>query len=136
MCISFSDNLLLWYKGKEYTYELAILLWKSGIDLKHENYTAGLFGIEVKQNLSYLLELKQKGLIDYVTETLGLDFGTVNGKVTLIEAKKDTDGGDTHGYFTFSNVVGMLIFTLGNHNWIQHCFYASCSVTNIFMILH
>ena len=56
--------------------------------------------------------MKQEGLIDHVIEALGLDVGTMNGKITPAEAKplvKDTDGEVAHGDFSYSSVVGMML---------------------------
>ena len=60
-----------------------------------------------------LMEMKQAGLIDSVIETLGLDDGTVKGKSTPAESTplvKDTDGEAACGSFSYSSVVGMLIY--------------------------
>ena len=64
-----------------------------------------------------LMELKQTGLIDGVIETLGLDVGTTLGKFTPSEAKplvNDTDGDPSLGDFSYSSVVGMLLYLAGH----------------------
>ena len=60
-----------------------------------------------------MLEMKQTGLIDRVIETLGLDVGTGNGKATPAERAplvKDEDGPIASGDFSYSSVVGMLLY--------------------------
>ncbi|KAL7462943.1 hypothetical protein ACHAXS_003313 [Conticribra weissflogii] len=60
-----------------------------------------------------LLELKQTGLIDRVLNTMGLDVGTAKSKRTPAEAKsliKDEEGLPMSGDFSYSSIVGMLLY--------------------------
>ena len=71
------------------------------------------FGIQIEHDASCLLEMKQEGLIDNVIEALGLDVSTMNGIKTPAKAKplvKDTDGEIAHGDFSYSSVVGMMLY--------------------------
>jgi hypothetical protein len=64
-----------------------------------------------------LLEMKQTGLIKQVIEALGLVDGYSKGKHTPSEAKplvKDLDGEEAHGGFSYSSVVGMLLYMSGH----------------------
>jgi hypothetical protein len=64
-----------------------------------------------------LLEIKQTGLIERVIEALGLDDGYARGKHTLAETKpliKGEDGVATVEGFSYSSVVGMLLYLLGH----------------------
>ena len=63
------------------------------------------------------MEMKQTVLIDQVIETLGLDLGTTSGKFTPAEAKplvKDADGEPALGEFSYSSIVGMLLYLAGH----------------------
>ena len=56
-------------------------------------------------------------MIDHVIEALGLDVGTMNGKATPDEAKplvKDTAGEVAHGHFSYSSVVGIMLYCSGH----------------------
>ena len=60
--------------------------------------------------------MKQKCLIDHMIEAFGLHIGTVNRKATSTEATslvKDTDGGVAYCDFSYSIVVGMLLYLSG-----------------------
>ena len=64
-----------------------------------------------------LMELNQTCLIDRVIETLGLDIGTTSGKFTPAEAKplvKDVAGDPALGDFSYSSIVGMLLYLAGH----------------------
>jgi hypothetical protein len=64
-----------------------------------------------------MLEMKQTGLIERVIEALDLDDGYVRGKHTLAETKplvKDEDGVAATEGFSYSSVVGMLLYLLGH----------------------
>ena len=61
--------------------------------------------------------MNQEGLIDFMIETINLDVGTVHGRATFAEAKslvKDMDGEVAHDDFSYSSVVGMLLYLSGN----------------------
>ena len=61
--------------------------------------------------------MKQVRIIDRVLETLGLDNGIAKGKFTPAESTplvKDTDGEDSCGSFSYSSVVGMLLYLSGH----------------------
>ncbi len=61
--------------------------------------------------------MKQTGLIERVIEALDLDDGYVRGKHTLAETKplvKDEDGVAATEGFSYSSVVGMLLYLLGH----------------------
>ena len=70
-------------------------------------------------------------MIDCVIEALGLDVVTVNGKANQTEAKplvKETDGEVAHGDFSYSSVVGMMLYR-SDHLRLDIAYdikYASC----------
>ena len=64
-----------------------------------------------------LLEMKQTGLIERVVEALGLDDGYARGKHTSAEETpliKDEDGVAASEGFSYSSVVGMLLYLSGH----------------------
>jgi hypothetical protein len=62
--------------------------------------------------------MKQTGLIKRVIEALGLDDGYSKGKHIPSEAKpmfKNQQGGEeAHGGFSYSSIVGMLLYLSGH----------------------
>ncbi len=89
-----------------------------GIDLEQEDDAAGFLGVTLDcDGSSGLLEMKQTGLIKRVVEALGLDDGYTKRKHTLAESKplvKDADREGVHGGFSYSSVVGMLLYLSGH----------------------
>ena len=118
VCICYVDDILLWSKDVKHINELAEELRKQGLLLEQEDDAAGFLGVRLERvEGTNLLEMKQTGLIDRVLETLGLDVGTVNGKATPAERAplvKDADGPVASGDFSYSSVVGMLLYLAGH----------------------
>lgn len=98
--------------------KLADQLISAGVPLEQESDAAGFLGVRMEiDQATGLMELKQTGLIDRVIETLGLDIGTSSGKFTPAEAKplvKDVAGDPALGDFSYSSVVGMLLYLAGH----------------------
>jgi hypothetical protein len=64
-----------------------------------------------------LLEIKQEGVTLCVIEAIGLDLGAVTPKWTPAEAApliKDAEGAPATGAFSYSSVVGMLLYLSGH----------------------
>jgi hypothetical protein len=97
---------------------VALKLRKLGLDLEQEDDAAGFLGVTLDCNgPSGLLEMKQTGLIKRVIEALGLDDGYTKGKHTPAESKplvKDAEGEGVHGGFSYSSVIGMLLYLSGH----------------------
>ena len=71
-------------------------------------------------------------------KTLGLDVGTVNGKSTPAEAKKlvkDADGDGVHGDFSYSSVVGMMLY-LSSHSRPDIAYAVNCAACHMFYPRH
>ncbi len=89
-----------------------------GVDLEQEDNAAGFLRVTLDHDgPSGLLEMKQTGLIKRVIEALGLDIWYTKGKHTPAESKplvKDADGEGVHGGFSYSSVVGMLLYLSGH----------------------
>ena len=118
MCICYVDDLIFWALDESDINELADQLISAGVSLEQESDAAGFLGVRMEiDQTTGLMELKQTGLIDRVIETLGLDIGTTSGKFTPAEAKplvKDADGEPALGDFSYSSVVGMLLYLAGH----------------------
>ena len=85
---------------------------------QQEDDAAGFLGVKMERDSNTgLLEMKQTGLIDRVVEALGLDDGYAQGKHTPDETKplvKDEDGVAAVEGFSYSSVVGMLLYLSGH----------------------
>jgi hypothetical protein len=82
--------------------------------------------------------MKQIGLIKRVIEALGLDDGLVKGKHTPSESKpliKDLDGEAASGAFSYSSVVGMLLY-LSGHTRPDIAFAVNCCAPYMFSPRH
>ncbi len=97
---------------------VAMELCKLGVALEQEDDAAGFLGVKMEWDTNTgLLELKQTGLIERIIETLGLDDGYAQDKHTPAETKplvKDEDGVAAVEGFSYSSVVGMLLYLLGH----------------------
>ncbi len=118
MCICYVDDLIFWALDESDINKLADQLISTGVALEQESDAAGFLGVRMEiDQATGLMELKQTGLIDRVIETLGLDIGTTSGKFTPAEAKplvKDVAGDPALGDFSYSSVVGMLLYLAGH----------------------
>ncbi len=89
-----------------------------GINLEQETNAAGFLGIRMERDPDTgLLEMKQEGLTLCMFEAIGLDVGTVTPKRTPAEAAplvKDAEGALATGAFSYSSVVGMLLYLPGH----------------------
>eukprot|EP00804_Cyclotella_cryptica_P004230 CCRYP_014577-RA/>CCRYP_014577-RA protein AED:0.25 eAED:0.60 QI:0/-1/0/1/-1/0/1/0/258 len=122
MCICYVDDLIFWALDESDINELVDQLISAGVALEQESDAAGFLGVRMEIDLATgLMELKQTGLIDIVIETIGLDIGTTLGKLTPAEAKPlvtDVAGDAALGDFSYSSVVGMLLYLAGYTNLI------------------
>ncbi len=95
---------------------VAMELCKLGVALEQEDDAAGFLGVKMERDSNTgLLKMKETGLIERVVEALGLDDGYAWGKHTPAETKplvKDEDGVAAAKGFSYSSVVGMLLYLL------------------------
>ena len=135
ICIVYVDDILFWSKDEKHIHELAMRLREQGVDLEQEDDAAGFLGVRLERDeQTGLLEMKQPGLIDRVIETLGLDVGTVNGKATPAEHAplvKDEDGPEARRDFSYSSVVGMLLYLAG-HSRPDIAYAVNCAARYMF----
>lgn len=135
MCIVYVDDLIFWSREDAEITTLGMKLRNLGVGLEQEDDAAGFLGVKLTRNEETgLLEMTQVGLIDRVIEALGLDIGTVNGKYTPAEAKplvKDLDGAPPDGGFSYSSVVGMLLYLAG-HTRPDIAYAVNCAARYMF----
>ena len=114
MCIVYVNDLIFWSRDVANIDRVAMDLCKLGVALEQEENAAGLLGVSMERDSTTgLLEMKQTGLIGRVIEALGLDDGYARVKHTPAETKplvKDVDGAPS---FSYSSVVGMLLYLSG-----------------------
>jgi len=116
----------------------AMQLRELGVDLEQEDDAVGFLGVTLEQDPeTSLLEMKQTGLIKRIIEALGLDDGA-KGKVTRSESKqlvKDINGDLASGAFSYSSVVGMLLY-LSGHTRSDITFAVNCCARYMFCPKH
>ena len=117
MAIIYVDDLLFWSVNVNEIHEKAMKLREQGVDLEQEDNAAGFLGVALDcDEKTGMMEIKQVGLIDCAIETLGLGDRMVKGKFTPAKSiilVKDTDGEEPCGFFSYSSVVGMLLYSSG-----------------------
>jgi hypothetical protein len=118
ICVVYIDDLIFWSWEVLRINQVAMKLQDLGIDLEKEDNAAGFLGVTLDRDASTgPLEMKQTGLIKGVIEALGLDDGYAKGKHTPAKIKplvKDAGGEAAHGGFSYSSVVGMLLYLSGH----------------------
>jgi len=109
-----------------------------GVDPEQEDDAAGCFGVILDRDPEMsLLEMKQTGLIKRNIEALGLDDGATE-KFTPSESKplvKDVNGNLACGAFSYSSVVGMLLY-LSGHTRPDITFAVNCCAHYMFCPKH
>ena len=139
ICVVYVDDLIFWSRDVPRINHVAMELRKLGVDLEQEDDAAGFLGVTLDRDASTgLLEMKQTGLIKRVIEALGLDDGYAKGKHTPAETKplvKDADGELAHGGFSYSSVVGMLLY-LSGHTRPDIAYAVNCCARYMFCPRH
>jgi len=137
ICVVYVYDLIFWSKDVPLINGVAMQLRELGVDLEQEDDAADFLGVTVtldRDGPSGLLEMKQTGLIKRVIEALGLDDGYAKGKHTPAESKplvKDADGEGAHGGFSYSSVVGMLLY-LSCHTQPNIAYAVNCCARYMF----
>ncbi len=135
ICISFVDDLIFWACDENDIHHIAMKLREVGVDLEQETDAAGFLGIRMEHDPDTgLLEMKQEGLTLCIIEAIGLDVGTVTPKWTPAEAAplvKDAEGAQRTGAFSYSSVVGMLLY-LSGHTCPDIAYAVNCAARYMF----
>jgi hypothetical protein len=138
ICVVYVDDLIFWSKDTLVINDSAMQLRELGVDLKQEDDAAGFLGVMLERDSETgLLEMKQTGLIKRIIKALGLDNGA-KGKFTLSESKplvKDVNGDLASGAFSYSSVVGMLLY-LSGHTRPDITFAVNCCACHMFFPKH
>ncbi len=110
MCKGFN---FLGNKWNGYCWALAIQLCTEGVDLEQDDDAARVLGVHIKRNPeTRFLKMTPICLIKWVLETLGLNVGTANGKITPAKGKpliKHVHREPAFGDFNYSSVVWLLL---------------------------
>jgi hypothetical protein len=118
ICISYVDDLIFWACNEKDIHHIAMKLREVGVDLEQETDDAGFLGIRMEcDSDTGLLEMKQEGLTLGIIEAMRLDIGFVTPKWTTAEAAplvKDSEGAPATGAFSYSSVIGMLLYLSGH----------------------
>ena len=139
MCIVYVDDLIFWSRDVTNIDRVAMELCKLGVALEQEDDAAGFLGVKFdRDSETGMIEMKQTGLIDRVVEALGLDDGYARGKHTPAETKplvKDEDGAAASEGFSYSSVVGMLLY-LSGHTRPDITYAVNCCARYMFCPKH
>jgi hypothetical protein len=117
VAVAFVDDILFWSRDEAYITDLGARLRREGLLLEEEDDAAGYLGVDMTKTPEGYLEMKQTGLIDRILEALGLDSKMATNKWTPAEAKpltRDLDGEGPQGSFSYSSVVGMMLYLAGH----------------------
>ena len=133
--IVYVDDLMFWYRNKDDIHNLEMHLHGLGVDLEQEDDIAGFLVVTLGREIKTgLIEMKQNILIKPVIEAVGLDNGMLKGKFTSLKQitlVKDTNGEPQSGVFSYSSVVGMIIY-LSGHTSSDTSFPVKCCTQYMF----
>jgi hypothetical protein len=141
ICVVHVDDIIFWSKDTEDINSSAMQLRELGVDLEQEDNIAGFHGVTLEWDPETgLLDMKQTELIKQAIKALGLGDGLVKGKYTPSESKplvKNINGEAASGAFSYSSVVGMLLY-LSEHTCLDITLLSivvldTCFVLNICM---
>ena len=134
VCICYVYDILFWLKDVKYINDLAAKLRKQGLLLEQEDNAAGFLGVKLAKTDEGKLILSQTGLTNRVIESLGLDSKLSTSKWTPAEATpltRDTEGEPPESSFSYSSVVGMLLY-LSGHSRPDIAYAVNCCARHMF----
>lgn len=135
IAVCYVDDLIFWARDEADIHNIAMQLREHEVDLEQETDAAGFLGIRMERDpTTGLLEMKQEGLINRVIEAMGLDVGMINPKWTPAEGAplvKDSEGAPASGTFSYSSVVGMLLY-LSGHSRPDIAYAVNCAARYMF----
>ena len=127
------DDIIFWAQDESYITDLAMMLRDKGVDLEQENDAAGFLGVTLESDKdTNILKMKQTGLIDRIISAMGLEDATP--KLTPSEGAplvKNAEGENASGQFSYSSVVGMLLY-LSGHSQPDIAYAVNCCARYMF----
>ena len=115
ICLVWTDDCLFFSPKEEYIDRvLGQLKNKCSLDLNVEEDVAGYLGVNIDRSEDGRIEVTQKGLIDRIIVSLGLN-ATSSNKAAAIPAESRALGTDSEGTpcqetFNYASVVGMMMY--------------------------
>jgi hypothetical protein len=135
ICISYVDDLIFWACNEKDIHHIAMKSREVGVNLEQETDAAGFLGIWMERDPDTgLLEIKQEGHTLCIIEALGLDIGTVTPKWAPADSAplvKGAEGAPATGAFSYSSVVGMLLY-LSGHTCPDIAYAVNCAAWYMF----
>ncbi len=134
ICISYVDDLIFWAGNERDIHHIPMKLRGVGVDLEQETDAARFLGIQMECDPDGLLEMKQESLTLCIIEAMGLDIGTVTPKWMPAESAplvKDAEGFLSTCAFSYSSVVGMLLYFSG-HTCPDIAYVVNCAACYMF----
>ena len=129
IAVMYVDDMLMWSPDPKHIYELGNKLRDEGVLLEEEDDAAGFLGVKLnKSSKTGQLVLTQEGLTDRIISALGLDTELSSPKITpclRTPLTKDLDGDPATGNFSYSSIVGMLLY-LSGHSRPDIAYSVSC----------
>ena len=121
IAVVFVDDVLMWSRDEANITALGMDLRQRGVDLEEESDSAGFLGIDMKrvsddEEDGGKIVMTQQGLVDRILLALGLDENSTPQGTPCMKAPlvKDEDGDPPDGSFSYSSVVGMLLYLANN----------------------
>ena len=133
VAVSFVDDCLFWAKDEQDINDCLLKLRNDGLMIEKEGDAAGFLGVDLKKE-DGTITMTQTGLIDRIITALGLDDGKAHAKATPAEHKplvRDTEGLPAEGAFSYSSVVGMLLY-LSGHSRPDIAYAVNCCARYMF----
>ncbi len=112
-----------------YINELGSKLHEQGLLLEQEDDVTGFLGVMMTRTEEGLLEMSQTGIINRMLNALGLDSKLSTNKWMPVEAKPlthEVDGEPCQGSFSYSSIVGMMLYLAGHAMPDTACAATSC----------
>ena len=107
-----------------------------GVDIEQEENAARFLGVNLERDEEkYLLKMKQHGLMDSVTSSVGLDNGMAKVKYTHVGYVPlfNNEGSVTSiGRFNYSRILGIML-CLSGHTRPNIAFAFNCCARYIFL---